>query len=286
MMAQARAIARAILPSPARRALRQLQARWRMVSIYGGLRRSPLHALRYVVVGRELDNFTYDIANNADLAGFLAGAYDVEPELAARYIEELRNDEDLERALRARLAHRSDRNDRMPFGRRLGWYAAARIRRPSLIIETGVHDGLGSIALLRALERNTAEGAPGRLIGFDINPEAGWLIPDALRTSYTLVIGDALARLPEIMGVERVGLFLHDSDHRYEHETAELTAIIGHMEDGGTLISDNAHSSAAFADFCSRHGLDARLWREEPRDHFYPGAGIGLAVVPMTGPVA
>ena len=34
------------------------------------------------------------------------------------------------------------------------------------------------------------------------------------------------------------------------------------------------------ADICVRHGLEFRYWAEVPAGHFYPGAGIGITVVP------
>ena len=43
------------------------------------------------------------------------------------------------------------------FGRRLGWYAFARIIKPKVIIETGVDKGLGSVVLCAALEKNAEE---------------------------------------------------------------------------------------------------------------------------------
>jgi hypothetical protein len=46
------------------------------------------------------------------------------------------------------------------------------------------------------------------------------------------------------------------------------------------LLTDNAHAGTAFADLCSRSGLTFRFWHEVPRGHFYPGAGIGIAIGP------
>ena len=73
-------------------------------------------------------------------------------------------------------------------------------------------------------------------------------------------------------------MFIHDSDHRYEHETAEFELIVTHLDQRAALISDNAHSGTAFLDFCDRHGFQFSFWREAPLRHFYPGAGIGLAI--------
>lgn len=280
----ARRIYRRVVPIQLRVARYQIPAKWHMVRAYRGLSRSPRAALRYVLLGRETDNFTYDIDNTSELSAFLAAALHAEVDAIAGYVRELETDVVLERAVNARLQGRRDRNTRMPFGRRLGWYAVARQIKPAVVVETGVHDGLGSTALLRALERNAADGHEGRLISVDITPDAGWLVPDWLRVQHQVLIGDALTMLPGVLKERGVGMFIHDSDHRYEHETAEFELMSGYAAPGAALISDNAHAGTAFRDFCARNGIDFRFWREQPRDHFYPGAGIGLGIVPPGGP--
>jgi predicted O-methyltransferase YrrM len=196
------------------------------------------------------------------------------------YIAELEENPQLADELVRRLQGREDRNPTMPFGRRIGWYAAARIVRPRLIVETGVHDGLGSTALLQALEMNDRDGSPGELISFEVDTAAGWLIPDRLRSRQRIVFGDSLAQMPIVLDGQRVDMFIHDSDHRYEHEAAEFETVANHLNPRTVLISDNAHGCTAFADFCDRQGFPFRFWRERPLGHFYPGAGIGLTVVP------
>jgi hypothetical protein len=255
-------------------------AKRRVVAAYGAFRRAPAKAVRYLLFDRELDNFTYEIANGNTLAGFLAEALATDQATVQRYIDELEGDGALTREVESRLALRKDRNRSMPFGRRLGWYAMTRVNRPSLIVETGVHDGLGSTALLRALERNDADGHPGELVSIDLDPSVGWLIPDELRSRHHLVIGDARVEVPLAIAGRRIGLFIHDSDHRYEHETAEFEVAAEWVDPGSILLTDNAHATTAFADFCKRRGLVYRFWGEVPRAHFYPGAGIGMAVVP------
>lgn len=279
-----RSIVRRTTPAGLRRQVRSLPHKWRMIRTYGGLRRAPIDAIRYLLFDRELDNFTYRLANSAELAVFLGEAFGTSAAKVSGYLAELEGDRDLSGEIERRLKGRPDRNRTMPFGRRLGWYAVARIVRPRLVVETGVHDGLGSTALLRALERNAEEGSVGELISFEIDPGAGWLIPEAMRSHHRIVLGDSLVQIPAILKHERVDMFIHDSDHRYEHEAAEFEAIADHLNGGAALISDNAHGCTAFADFCGREGYQFRFWREIPRNHFYPGAGIGLTVTPTTEP--
>ena len=278
-----RRIGRAVVPVRARDQVRLIAKKRRVVAAYGGIRRDPGHSIRYLAFDRELDNFTYPIDNIGELSIFLGDVLDVDPATVRRCIDELAGDADLVAALRARLATRSDRNPSMPFGRRLGWYACARIRRPSLIVETGVHDGLGSTALLRALERNAADGFPGELVSIDIRPSVGWFIPAELRPRHRLVIGDALVTIASAAADRRIDMFIHDSDHRYAHETAEFESAVRVAAPSAILLSDNAHASSAFADFCARHGLVYRYWHEVPRGHFYPGAGIGITIAPAAG---
>src|SRR5205823_3341237 len=81
------------------------------------------------------------------------------------------------------------------------WYAIARLRRPDVVVETGVHDGLSSALILRALERNRN----GSLISIDLPSidlppgGPGWLVPADLRSRWDLRLGDARKLLPELV---------------------------------------------------------------------------------------
>jgi len=234
----------------------------------------PRAALSYLLFDRETTNLTYEIENEDELAEVIADALGRPPNEIAGFVAEPAQDERFLEDLRRALTSRADRNDEPRFGRRLGWYATVRALRPQLVVETGVHDGLGSALLLRALDRNGA----GRLLGFDTDPSSGWLVPEWLRDRYELVIGDSRETLDRTLAGCRVGLFVHDSLHTYEHERFEFETAVAHADDGIALVSDNAHASSALANFSSEHGLRFALFIERPRKHFYPGAGLGLGV--------
>ena len=262
-----------------RRSLRNLLVRGYLLWVYRrGVVKHPLAALRYLAVGRELTNFTYELENVGELVDVLADALKVPRATIAAYVREVESDAELDDALRARLALRPDRVDAPLFGRRLGWYCLVRHGRPHLVVETGAHDGLGSALLLRALERNAADGAEGTLVSVDIDASSGWLVPEELKSRLERHIGDARAVLPAILAGRRVGVFIHDSLHTYEHETFELELGLDHADEPLYLVSDNAHASTALADVCRRHGLRLALFVERPRNHFYPGAALGLGI--------
>lgn len=248
----------------------------RLLSAYpGAAARHPRATLRYLLRDREFTNLTYEIDNEDELVEFLARCLDRPQEEIARFVAEPAADDELLRGLRMSLRQRSDRNDEPRFGRRLGWYALVRALQPQVVVETGVHDGLGSALLLRALDRNGS----GKLIGFDLGVESGWLVPSALRSRYELILGDVRDTLPRRLAAGDVDLFIHDSLHTYEHERFELEAVLAASGDRvAALVSDNAHATSALEDVCREHELRYALFLERPRDHFYPGAGLGLGL--------
>jgi hypothetical protein len=235
-------------------------------------------ALGYVLFDPELANFTYEVANRKELADFVADAFALTPEHVERYFREADEDAELVERLKKRLKQRRDRKGTPLFGRRLGWYAIARILKPALIVETGIHDGLGSALLLRALERNEIDGSPGRLVSVDINPQSGWLVDERLRTHWTPIFGSTFDVLEPAVADSDVGMIVHDSEHTYECERFEFATALAHAAPTIALISDNAHATSALRDVCAEIGIKYRFFRERPSGHFYPGAGIGFAL--------
>jgi predicted O-methyltransferase YrrM len=245
------------------------------------LLRRPVPWLRFVFFDRETTNFTYDIENEDELMHFVADALGRPIEEVARYVGEVRDDAELRSTLTRRLHGSPMHNDTPRFGRRVGWYCLVRALKPRLIIETGTADGLGTALLARALERNAAEGEPGRLLSLDIDEHAGWLLDEDLRRHAELIIGDSAETLPASLRGEEVDLFIHDSAHTVEHERLELELALQHASPRLVLVSDNAHATSVLRDLARDHGLEYRFFRERPRRHFYPGAGIGLALTPV-----
>lgn len=121
-------------------------------------------------------------------------------------------------------------------------YAIVRLSQPQSIMETGVHDGLSSAVMLRALDRN----GHGMLASIDLpstdQPAAsgpGWLVPAELRKRWKLRLGDARVVLPGVIdAMAPVDLFFHDSDHSPEHQEFEFRTAKAHASPSGVLISD------------------------------------------------
>ena len=270
------------VPFEWRQRLRRLN-RFRWVAKYRALRSfgvsprsEPGVAARFILLDPELDNFTYDLANEHELPAFVAGVTRSGAREAAAHMFELRTDHVLRAELEAQTRGRLDTKRRPEFGHRLAWYALARWLKPQLIVETGVQDGLGSMVLLRALERNSDEGAPGRLMSFDLLPGSGRLVSERYRANWELVIGSTFDTLPGALAGRSVGMFVHDSLNTYECEQFEFGVAMKHADARLLLISNRA-AVGGLRDVAKAHGLPYSEFHEQPL-HFYPGTPQGVAL--------
>jgi hypothetical protein len=249
--------------------------RFRWLHKAQAVRRSG-HRLRFylpfIFISPEPDNFTFEIANQAELGAWVARVARCDVDRARQYVTEPANDQTLQTWLRtATRGHWLWSKRQPPFGKRLGWYALARALDARLIIEIGAHDGLGSMLLLRALELNCEEGHPGRLVSFDINPKAGWLV--GAHPLWDLRIEDSHDGLDSLLDAETpVDLFIYDGWHSYAAERSDLLRARDHLSSGGALLSDDAQVTQALEDLCREHKLAYFAFQEAPVAHFHPGA--------------
>ena len=153
-------------------------------------------------------------------------------------------------------------------------YALARLMKPAVVVETGGTPGNSSAFLLRAMARNDhgelhtidlppaqplsehrADGAWLHL-GMPEGQGSGWAVPDYLRSRHHQHLGDARDLLPEVLeSVGSADLFIHDSDHSFEHMTWEFTTAWPYILPGGTLLSDDVRANTAFVEFAAKQGL-------------------------------
>src|SRR5262247_1387140 len=111
---------------------------YRGLIVCGEAVRHSLTLVRWWVKSGETTNFTYDLSplNKSYLAAVVAAATGASFEEVSRYIAELEHDESLKAHILTTAPTRADQRavDRQVyFGRRLGWYAIARIIKPKTI---------------------------------------------------------------------------------------------------------------------------------------------------------
>ena len=229
----------------------------------------------------ELSNFTYDLTdrNLRYLAELIAVATSKSASEIESYINEGINDPALRNWFDDRIqtwaGAKTSANVRSPFGRRLGWYALARAIKPKVLIETGVDRGHGALILCAALLRNAAEGFPGHYYGTDLRPEAGYLLGGPYAAVGQILVGDSIESLKAFH--ECVDLFINDSDHSAEYEADEYQVIAPKLSSRAIVLGDNAHATDKLARFSRKTNRHFLFFREEPKDHWYPGAGIGIS---------
>ena len=252
--------------------------RAKYVTRYYAARLKP--ALPWLLRSRETSNFTYDLTerNKAHIASALAVVLKRRPSELRGYIDELSGDNDLKAVVAARvklLGRGVGLDPDARFGRRIGWYALVRALKPKVVVETGVEKGLGATVLCAALLKNASEGHPGLYFGTDIDPGAGILFVQPYRSTGEILCGDSIRSLEAM--AHQVDLFINDSDHSADYEAREYRVILPKLSENGIIIGDNAHVTDELYKFSEETGRRFLFVREEPADHWYLGAGIGLS---------
>lgn len=171
-------------------------------------------------------------------------------------------------------------------------HALVCLKKPDVVVETGVAHGSSAVAILSAMKRvgvgklhsidlpmverngqiHALEGHyAGERHETTVVPDygqVGWLVPQELRSRWHLYLGDSLRLLPDVIeDVGTVDIFLHDSLHRYRHMMGEFEIAWPRLANGGVLLADDifVFGHAAIADF-------ARAVRTRFRCYF--GMGI------------
>jgi predicted O-methyltransferase YrrM len=239
-----------------------------------GLRRR----LAYVIFDPETESFSFELDNEAEVVAALAAALGRPTEQLARYAAETHRDPELGELLARHVRWRFDVKRRMPLGNRLAWYVMARALKPKLVVETGIYLGLGSLALLRALERNREEGSPGELMSFDTNPRAGSIVRDQARDGWQRFVGFTHELLLPALEDRRVDMFFQDTPHTMENQCFEFGAALSHAAPRLLLVDGSGGYAPTLQSMCAeRNGTYHRI-ALRPRDHPFPEMQIAFAV--------
>ena len=154
----------------------------------------------------------------------------------------------------------------------LDYYALVRKLKPSTVIETGVCNGVSTLAVLLALEKNelgtlysidypfrvneslkefreeTFEEYGGAAIPSDKHP--GWIIPEELKSKWELTVGKSQRKLPEmIVEKKEIDMFIHDSEHSAPCMMFEYELAYEHLRNEGVILSDDITWNDSFSTF-------------------------------------
>jgi hypothetical protein len=154
-------------------------------------------------------------------------------------------------------------------------YYLCRITKPEIVVETGVLSGRSTTLVLQALRDNNR----GFLYSIDIGipnhsyktnagihtdkyekEELAWLVPEELKKKWQLLIGNSREVLPTLLSrLQKLDLFLHDSEHTYETMTFEFNLAWGYLSKGCYLIADDMNWNEAWNDFIRKVGEYGRV---------------------------
>jgi predicted O-methyltransferase YrrM len=146
-------------------------------------------------------------------------------------------------------------------------YLLVRSQRPRTVIETGVRPGYTTAWILAALEAN----GEGSLHSLGPGPTAhriqsvrdvtvGQFVPPGLRSRWTLVLGNTLGNLRELLTAQRpVDLFLYDNGPDADRARFELHSAWTALSSRGILLAHHVDANPAWSDFCRAQGAAEQI---------------------------
>jgi hypothetical protein len=239
-----------------------------------GLRRR----LAYVLLDPELESFSYELQNESEIISALARALDRPFDELARYASETREDPELNELLARHVRWRADVKRRLPLGNRLTWYVIVRALKPELVVETGIYLGLGSLAVLRALERNRREGSAGELMSFDTVSGAGGIVREQARRGWHRFVGSTKDLLLPALEGRRVDILFQDTPHTEENQRFEFSAALSHAGPNLLLFDASGGTAPTLGTICAERGGAYHRMPLLTRGHIFPGIEITFAI--------
>jgi predicted O-methyltransferase YrrM len=240
------------------------------------MNRDYRHAMYWARKNTEFSNYYYDITdlNRKNIAGSIALIFGVPIAEVLGYVTEIEENQTLKNAISRFKKDNPNYSDSKIYpARRIAWYCVIRITKPELVVETGIHNGLGATVILLGLQKNGL----GKYMGVDINPDAGRLIPKELLLLASLEVSNSIDFLNSLKN-SSIDLLITDSDHRYDFEISELESSKNSLKSEAIIISDNSHDSSALFDYSMQKGRRFAFLQENTKNHWYAGAGIGISL--------
>jgi hypothetical protein len=233
----------------------------------------------WLLTSREHVYYTYDLEplNLEHLAWFIATVACHPVDAVRGYFAEFQTDDKLRGVVGEglRRSSRSATTDPVVrYGRRIGWYAIVRALQPEFVVETGTNRGLGSAVIAAALLRN----GHGRLTTVDLDDRSGELILPPYDAVIEHVVSDSLKFLASPQARQApIDLLFVDTGYTAEHERAELVAAGPLLSADAVVVATKTYCWPELQRWSEEQGRGFLHFGEKPRDHWYPGVGIGAS---------
>ncbi|NUE03545.1 class I SAM-dependent methyltransferase [Halorubraceae archaeon YAN] len=175
----------------------------------------------------------------------------------------------------------------------VNYYSLIRKYEPTVLLETGVYNGVATLSMLFALKENGSgtlysidnsinidnprkmdakgdEGAVnhdrfysrrGQSCGDSAivpkNKRPGWIIPDELEKGWELTEGDSRDVLPGMLEeLGEIDFFVHDSEHSNARMFFEFELVWNHLSQAGIMLSGHVAQNDAFETFAEERSCD------------------------------
>ncbi len=144
-------------------------------------------------------------------------------------------------------------------------YFLTRYLEPAVVLETGVAAGFTSLAILSAIERNSA----GRLYSSDLpylglqdaEEEVGRVVDPGLREHWTLALGGDRANLAEFLPrIARIDLVHYDSDKSAAGRRWAMDAIASKLSATAPVVMDDIGDNLFFRDWTRELAVTPRVF--------------------------
>jgi predicted O-methyltransferase YrrM len=238
---------------------------------FGNIKKS----LVWLFATSEFTNYLYNITplNKNQMIGAISSITNLSIIEVESYFDEIENNADFKNSLKTKAGSLSRSKElpiTIPLGRRIVWYVLVRIYKPKVIVETGTDKGLGSLVIQLAIEKNQM----GTLYTLDIDEYSGSLFDKEDLKKIKFLIGDSVQNMQKI---NEIDFFIHDSDHSEEHEKKEIRAVASKLTNNAIVISDNSHVTDVLFQWSKETNRNFIFIKESPKDHWYPGGGVGIS---------
>jgi len=226
----------------------------------------------FILTSAELDTFSYDVSNTADLAAALASLLEVSQEEVLGYIAELQRNCSLKDVIARKTRWRPQYRWSPPLGRHVISYCIVRASRPPTVLELGIRHGLGSLVLLEALALNRSEGHPGELVSVDCDSTAGALVDEVQWCRTTGFTPDALH---QIRLNSPIGFVISDTTPDAEVIRAEFNFALQHAHESIVLMQ-NHEWSTVLKELGQQHKQEVTTIEERALGHVVAGRRVDL----------
>jgi predicted O-methyltransferase YrrM len=131
-------------------------------------------------------------------------------------------------------------------------YILVKSKKPQLLVETGVANGISTNAIMSALDQDKSIGS---LHSFDILPETKDAYLGNGRWNFHLLEERNTHKqlAAEVVNFPLIDIWLHDSNHGYRWQKYEYLLALSRLKQDGVLISDDIDASSAWGELSKTH---------------------------------